>query len=93
MSAADSGVPPTTEPVHPGWAHVALGAARDRSGLSAAEMYLRYVALGGSAPAMQFAEHCATGGALTAREHDIVVLALNERFLEMNLSERLPYSR
>ncbi len=76
-----------------GWAGLALGAARARAGLSAADMYLRYVSLGGSAPAVQLAEHCATGDAQTPAEHDIAVLALNERFLEMNLSERLPYSR
>lgn len=90
---ASGGGPPSGEPDQPGLARPGLGAARERAGLSAADMYLRYVSLGGAATAMQFAEHCATGSALTAGEHDIAVLALNERFLEMNMSERLPYSR
>lgn len=69
----------------------ALSPARRRAGLSMHELYLRYVELGGSAPAPLLARHLADGSALNDREHDLAVLALNERFLELDVTERLPY--
>ncbi len=72
-----------------GWR--ALTPARLRARLSAGELYFRYVALGGSAPSVLLSRHCATGGDLALAEHDLVVLALNERFMELHARERLPY--
>lgn len=69
-----------------------LAPARRRAGLSAQELYLRYVALGGSAPSAALAAHCATGAPLDDAEHDLAVLALNERFLELDDRERLPFT-
>ena len=61
-----------------GWR--ALKPARLRARLSAGELYFRYVALGGSAPSVLLSRHCATGANLALAEHDLVVLALNERW-------------
>lgn len=71
----------------------ALTPARQRAGLSMAELYLRYVALGGSVSKGLLSQHFSTGVEVTVGEHDLAVLALNERFLEMNVGERLPYAR
>jgi hypothetical protein len=68
-----------------------LAPARRRADLSMAALYLRYVALGGAATAAQLGAHIATGDALAAIEHDIAVHAINERFLELDDPERLPY--
>jgi hypothetical protein len=73
----------------PGWE--AMASARRRADLSMAALYLRYVALGGAATAAQLGAHVAEGGALTALEHDIAVHAINERFLELDDPDRLPY--
>ena len=73
-----------------GWR--ALAPACRRAGLSMAELYIRYVALGGSASSIRFAHHVGGGSALDVDEHDLAVLALNERFLEMEQLERLPYA-
>jgi hypothetical protein len=56
-------------------------------------LYFRYVALGGLASPTQLAGHLSTGADLIGFEHDLAVLALNERFLEIGASERLPYLR
>lgn len=74
----------------PAWQ--ALAPARHRARLSVHELYLRYVALGGSESAESLARHLSQGSPLDDREHDLAVLALNERFLELDVSERLPYA-
>ncbi len=71
----------------------ALAPARHRARLSLHDLYLRYVGLGGSESADSLARHLSDGTTLDEREHDLAVLALNERFLELNASERLPYAR
>lgn len=75
----------------PGPAWRALAPARHRAQLSLHELHLRYVALGGLESAGSLARHLSYGSALDDREHDLAVLALNERFLELDASERLPY--
>ncbi len=70
-----------------------LTPARLRSGLSMWDLYLRYVALGGLATAKLLSGHLSAGTALAVNEHNLVVLALNERFLEIDEQERLPYLR
>jgi hypothetical protein len=69
----------------------ALGPARLRADLSMAALYIRYVGLGGVASALQLSDHVASGGPLSMTEHDVVVQAINERFLELQNPERLPY--
>jgi hypothetical protein len=69
----------------------ALTPARLRAELSMAALYLRYLALGGLASPAQLAAHFASGAPLPALEHDVAVLALNERFLERHDPQRLPY--
>jgi hypothetical protein len=68
-----------------------LAPARQRAGLTMPGLYLRYLALGGSATARLLARHFSSGEAITATEHNLAVLALNERFLELNEDERLSY--
>ena len=72
-----------------GWQ--ALTPARHRARLSMTELYFRYVGLGGSAPSSLLSRHFTSGIALAAGEHDLAVLALNERFMELSAPERLPY--
>lgn len=84
---------PFEGPASPGQAPwEALTPARQRAGLSMSELYFRYIALGGSAPSALLAQHFSAGARLPVGEHDLAVLALNERFLEMNAPERLPYN-
>ena len=54
-------------------------------------LYIRYVGLGGVASSAQLRAHMASGGPLSMMEHDVAVHAINERFLELHDSERLPY--
>ena len=65
--------------------------ACQRGNLSMAALYVRYVALGGLAPSGQLAAHLASGAPLSPLEHDVAVHAINERFLELDDPERLPY--
>jgi hypothetical protein len=56
-----------------------------------AALFIRYIALGGLASATQLYDHIEWGGPLTNREQDLAAQAINERFLELQSSERLPY--
>lgn len=69
----------------------ALAPARRRADLSVIGLYVRYVALGGGATSAELEAHMDRGAPLTPTEHDIAVHAINERFLELGDSERLPY--
>ncbi len=68
-----------------------LTPARLRAGLSTWDLYLRYVALGGLATSKMLFGHFSKGAELATNEHNLIVLALNERFLEIDAQERLPY--
>ena len=81
------------EPVADAGLGARLAAARGRAGLTLGEFYFRYVALGGSASPAALADHVSARGDLSRTEHDLAVLVLNERFLEIDSSERLPYMR
>ncbi|MEZ5264241.1 MAG: hypothetical protein R2755_21255 [Acidimicrobiales bacterium] len=70
----------------------ALTPARLRAELSVFELHLRFIALGGYTTLDALSQHCSAGVALAGRKHDLIVLALNERFLELRSSERLPYT-
>jgi hypothetical protein len=68
-----------------------LGLARQRVHLSVPDLHLRYIALGGRATGRQLTDHLATGAELARIERELVVLSLNERFMELGMSERLPF--
>lgn len=69
----------------------ALAPARLRASLTMGEFYLRYVAVGGSAAPSLLGRYMATGSPLSVNEHNFAALALNERFMELDAAERLPY--
>jgi hypothetical protein len=73
----------------PAWE--ALAPALHRAELSMGALYLRYVALGGSATSASLADHFVDGRPLATGEHDLAVLAINERFLELRIDDPLPY--
>lgn len=62
-----------------------------RADLSLVTLHLRYVALGGVATLAEMSDHMSSGAPLPGAEHDVVVHAINERFLERDDPERLPY--
>jgi hypothetical protein len=72
--------------------HDELESARTRCGLSVGALWSRYFALGGMSTPMEL--EAALFGALVpgAHDRDLIVLALNERFAELDLGHPLPYS-
>lgn len=68
-----------------------LSLARLRAGLSLTALYLRYIGLGGLASPVEVAAHCDTGNRLPRIEHNVLVQAINERFLEMGRTERMSF--
>ena len=66
--------------------------ARIRTGLTVGALWSRYFALGGMGTPMEL--EAALVGALVpgAHDRDVIVLALNERFAELDLGYPLPYS-
>lgn len=72
-------------------ARLELTEARQRAGLTRGGLFLRYIGLGGLGSADQVADHCAGGPFLPIGEHNVLVQALNERFLEVGNTERLPF--
>jgi hypothetical protein len=68
------------------------------AGLSVPELWLRYFALGGTATAAQMEAHMdgEGDGAFVVDgdlQHDTLVQALNERFMELHRGDALPYER
>jgi hypothetical protein len=73
---------------------VVLRAAIGQSGLSVAQLWLRYLGLGGTATSFELDSYVhGWGGAFDDAQHDVVVQALNERFMEMGLDHPVPYLR
>jgi hypothetical protein len=77
---------------------VHLRAAMALGQLSLPELWLRYFALGGTATESEVRAHVdgEHEGAFDADgdvQHDTLVQALNERFMELDLHEPLPYER
>jgi hypothetical protein len=77
---------------------VQLRTAMAEAGLSIPELWLRYFALGGTATAAQMEAHM-DGEEDRAfvvdddLQHDTLVQALNERFMELHRDDALPYER
>ncbi len=68
-----------------------LASARSRAQLSMEALYVRYIGLGGLAFSVEVADHCRGRSSLPVPEHNKVVQAINERFLELGNSERVPF--
>ena len=66
--------------------------ARRRSGLSVADLWFRYFALGGMSTALEL--EAVLYGALVATAHDsdVLAVALNERFCELGGNHPVPYA-
>jgi hypothetical protein len=69
-----------------------LDLAREQVGLSRAELFVRYFALGGSndRPTIEAFLEGRTG-MLERVDYDMLVLAVNERFFELGLDHPVPY--
>lgn len=69
-----------------------LDRARVHAGLSHAELWLRYFELGGMGGSVEVEAYL--HGALLAsnHEHDVLVHAINERFVELGGDHPVPYS-
>ena len=69
-----------------------LEQGRREVGLSVAELWLRYFALGGMSTALEV--EAVLYGALVATVHDrdVLAVALNERFSELGLDHPIPYA-
>ena len=72
---------------------VQLRTAMAEAGLSIPELWLRYFALGGVATLNEVSRHIYQGDVLGDVQHDVLVLALNERFGELDLDHPVPYLR
>lgn len=71
-----------------------LQTAFEHTGLSPIDLWLRYVALGGSIPPQDLLAQIARDGAeLDAYQRDVLALALNERFHELDMDTPVPYVR
>ena len=68
-----------------------LQAAREGIGLSIEDLWVRYFGLGGNAEVFDVDAYLAGAAGLDWREHNVLTLALNERFLEMGGNHPLPY--
>lgn len=69
-----------------------LDSAREDVGLSRADLWMRYFALGGNAMPTEFEAYLEGVLEPGPVEYDIVVHAINERSMEMGLDRRWPYS-
>jgi hypothetical protein len=69
-----------------------LEQGRRDAGLSIAELWLRYFALGGMSTALEV--EAVLYGALVATVHDrdVLAVALNERFSELGRDHPIPYA-
>lgn len=79
------------EPASFDLARSALVPACTRAELTRGALFLRYIGLGGLCSSGQVAGHCANGDALPVREHNVLVQAINERFLEVGNFERVAF--
>ena len=92
----------TTTPVHQGaeeivlsFAHPALDvldAYRQEARLSHAELWLRYLELGGISTGRDVEAILCGVLVPTDHDHDVIALALNERFEELGRDHPVPYA-
>jgi hypothetical protein len=73
-------------------ADAGLDRARHDAHLSESELFLRYFALGGMSTSLQV-EAFLLGALLPSpHDHDVLAVALNERFIELGFNDPVPYS-
>jgi hypothetical protein len=70
-----------------------LSAALEQAELTLADLWLRYIGLGGTASMFDVHAHIGGMSVLDTLQHDTLVQALNERFLERNMDHPVPYVR
>ncbi|MBV8980443.1 MAG: hypothetical protein JO086_06060 [Acidimicrobiia bacterium] len=66
-------------------------ACRDAE-LSNGDLWLRYFALGGTASPGEVRAYVHGGTHLTRAQNDVVIQAMNERYMELERPNRLPYA-
>ena len=69
-----------------------LEAARARLGLPLAQLWLDYLALGGNLLPATVGAALSGGGGLGDHDHDVLVQALNERFVDRAQNHPLAYA-
>lgn len=69
-----------------------LVAAYEQAELTLWELWVRYFALGGTAPLPDVHAHINGAETLGTVEHDTLVHALNERFVERDMDHPVPYA-
>ncbi len=70
-----------------------LEQARSSLGLPIADLWFRYFALGGMRPAFEVEAILYDALTVSDHEHDVLAVALNERFFELGRDHPVPYSR
>jgi hypothetical protein len=70
---------------------VVLQRAREQSGLAIDELWVRYLALGGTSDLFGVDGYLTGAGGLDRRQHNILVVALNERFMDLGMNHPVPY--
>ena len=64
------------------------------SGLSITDLWIRYVGLGGTLTLPHLEAYLRDdGGTVPAGQYNVIVHAINERFMEMDLDHPIPYDR
>lgn len=71
---------------------VPLEAARDMLGLSRLDLWLDYVGLGGNLSPADINAALSGQSSLSDADHDFLVQALNEHFVDRNENHPLPYA-
>ena len=69
-----------------------LERARVETGLSIAELWFRYFALGGMSTALEVEAFLYRALVATPHNRDLIAVALNERFSELGHDHPIPYS-
>ncbi len=70
----------------------ALDRAREKAALTHGELWLRYFELGGMSTSLEVEAYLFGALVATDHEHDVLVHALNERFVELGGNHPVPYS-
>jgi hypothetical protein len=71
---------------------LALRQGLGESGLSMRQLYLAYLALGGTGTAVEVAAFIDGTPILDVRDFNILAQAINERFIELGTDQRVPYT-
>ena len=69
-----------------------LERARRNVGMSVDDLWMRYFALGGMGTALELEAYLLGALRVTSHDHDVLAVALNERFSELGGDHPVPYS-